>query len=171
MEEKRNKHYHLNHFNIIQLTYLCKKLSCNDHENNFPDQVYQLLARFSTELSYEYISDCVEEVTKYSEDLEYEDDIDDFQSQGTVNTLVSQEAFCTYKPGSFFSCQLNDLILLSIAAKIRYDCWKKNVEKSTNDYAPKEFEKNFSSKKDGKKQNRLVKIIYLFSQHHKKYTK
>ena len=67
--QKRNEHYHLNHYNIRQLTYLCKKLSCVEG-HDFPDQVYQLLAAVAHNLSYTKISECLEEVTKINEEPE-----------------------------------------------------------------------------------------------------
>ena len=70
--EKRNEHYHLNHFNIHQLTYLCKKLS-RVEGNDFPDQVYQLLAGIASNLNYGNITDCLEEVTKINDEPEQAD--------------------------------------------------------------------------------------------------
>ena len=70
--DKRNKHYHLNHYNIHQLTYLCKKLS-RVEGNDFPDQVYQLLAGIASNLNYGNITDCLEEVTKITDEPEQAD--------------------------------------------------------------------------------------------------
>ena len=70
--EKRNEHYHLNHYNIHQLTYLCKKLSCVEG-NDFPDQVYQLLAGVASNLNYADISDCLEDVTRIDDEPEQAD--------------------------------------------------------------------------------------------------
>ena len=70
--EKRDEHYHLNHFNIHQLTYLCKKLSCSDG-NDFPDQVYQFLSTVASKLSYSDIIDMLEDVTKINDDTELAD--------------------------------------------------------------------------------------------------
>ena len=67
--EKRNQHYHLNNFNINQLTYLCKKLACDD-KKDFPDQVYQLLARFASNISYPFVSECLDEVTKIKDEID-----------------------------------------------------------------------------------------------------
>ena len=64
--QKRNEHYHLNHYNIRQLIYLCKKLSCVEG-HDFPDQVYQLLNAVACNLSYTKIFECLDEVTKIDE--------------------------------------------------------------------------------------------------------
>ena len=53
----RNKYYHLNHFNIQQLTFLCKELACGSSAN-FKDQVYQLLASVLPQVDREAIIDC-----------------------------------------------------------------------------------------------------------------
>ena len=72
LHEKRNEHYHLNNFNIQQLTYLCKKLSCHQ-ENSISDQVHQLLACVASGLSAGEINDILEEVTKIDDDVEVEE--------------------------------------------------------------------------------------------------
>ena len=69
LSEKRNEHYHLNHYTIHQLTYLCKSLS-RVEGLDFDDQVYQLLARVASDLTYDIISDSLEAVTKIDDDLE-----------------------------------------------------------------------------------------------------
>ena len=59
--EKRNTYYHLNHFNIHQLTYLCKKISS---EADFPDQVYQLLSVVDPNISAAEIEKCLKNAIK-----------------------------------------------------------------------------------------------------------
>ena len=71
--EKRNKYYHLNHFNIHQLTYLCKKISLSEAAD-FPDQVYQLLSVIAPNIAASDIVACLEEVTKIDDVLDDEDD-------------------------------------------------------------------------------------------------
>ena len=72
MFQKRNTHYCLNYFNTCQLTYLCKKLSCLE-ENDFPDQVYQLLDSVAGNVSRDVISVCLEEVIKIKDKAEQVD--------------------------------------------------------------------------------------------------
>ena len=71
--EKRNEHYHLNHFNIHQLTYLCQMVSSSEF-TDFPDQVYQLLSNVAPNVSAADITSCLEEVTRI--DDQANDDID-----------------------------------------------------------------------------------------------
>ena len=70
--EKRNRYYHLNHFNIHQLTYLCKKIS--SEAADFPHQVYQLLSVVDPNISAAEIVACLEEVTKIDDLPDDEDD-------------------------------------------------------------------------------------------------
>ena len=70
--EKRNKYYHLNHFNIHQLTYLCKELSCIK-DDKLPDQVYQLLSNIAGEVSLTNILKDLERATKFIEASENTD--------------------------------------------------------------------------------------------------
>ena len=62
--------YHLNHFNINQITYLCKQLaSCTD--GDFPDQVYVLLESVNKNISpssSDYILEAIDNVTKIDDD-------------------------------------------------------------------------------------------------------
>ena len=61
--EKRNRYYHLNHFDIHQLTYLCKKIS-SLQAADFPDQVYQLLSVVTPNISATEILAYLEKATK-----------------------------------------------------------------------------------------------------------
>ena len=77
MNEKRVEYYHLNHYNINQITYLCKTLaSCKD--GDFPDQVYVLLESVNCNMSSsqnEVILEALDSVTKISDDSDSDDEV------------------------------------------------------------------------------------------------
>ena len=64
LTQSRNKHYHLNHFTIQQLTYLCKELASTD---DYKDQVYQLLAFVLPAVDQDFILESLEEATRVDE--------------------------------------------------------------------------------------------------------
>ena len=70
LTQSRNKHYHLNHFTIQQLTYLCKELASTD---DYKDQVYQLLASVLPDVSEDIIASCLEAAFQQDEDEEAEE--------------------------------------------------------------------------------------------------
>ena len=62
--KNRDKHYHLNHFNIQQLTYLCKELA---RPGAYEEQVHQLLAAVLPDADQDIIYECLEEATRVDE--------------------------------------------------------------------------------------------------------
>jgi len=70
LSQNRNKHYHLNHFNIQQLTYLCKELAST---TDYKDQVYQLLASVLPEVDQDIILTSLKETFRVN-DNEQEDE-------------------------------------------------------------------------------------------------
>ena len=65
LTENRNKHYHLNHFNIQQLTFLCKELACSSA--GYKNQVYQLLASVLPDVEKSTIIQCLEKAIQTEE--------------------------------------------------------------------------------------------------------
>ncbi|XP_076818192.1 E3 ubiquitin-protein ligase rnf213-alpha-like [Clavelina lepadiformis] len=89
---KRGEHYHLNHFNIHQLTYLCKQLAGSDG-NDFTDQTYMLLRSVSDNVNDDTLLECLEEVTRIDQtkDDDYDDEDGDYVMQVNENLTLIQK--------------------------------------------------------------------------------
>jgi len=64
LTEKRSIFYHLNHFNIHQIIYLCRQLAGVTHKDELPDQVFTLLSLIKPNVSREEIIKCLGEATE-----------------------------------------------------------------------------------------------------------
>ena len=64
LSEKRCSFYHLNHFSIQQITYLCRELSRVTYNRRLPDQVYTLLSLIKPDISHDEIVRCLGEATE-----------------------------------------------------------------------------------------------------------
>ena len=73
LNDKRAKHYHLNHFSIHQLIYLCKNLAKTEYVDDFPDQVYCLLKFLVDDPSYENVADALDMATRIADTEEQEE--------------------------------------------------------------------------------------------------
>jgi len=73
LNDKRTQHYHLNHFSIHQLTYLCKSLAKTEDVEDFPDQVYCLLKFLVDDPSFENVADALDMATRITDTDEPEE--------------------------------------------------------------------------------------------------
>lgn len=67
LNEKRSKFYHLNHYTIHQITYLCKNLAKTNENGEFPDQVHCLLSSVLKGVSHENIVENLDEATRITD--------------------------------------------------------------------------------------------------------
>jgi len=92
LSEKRSSFYHLNHFSIQQITYLCRELSRVTYNRRLPDQVYTLLSLIKPDISHDEIVRCLGEAT---EDEDKEDEAEEtgkrIAFQGSCWTTVLQK--------------------------------------------------------------------------------
>ncbi|XP_076810018.1 E3 ubiquitin-protein ligase rnf213-alpha-like isoform X2 [Clavelina lepadiformis] len=72
--KKRQQFYHLNHFSIQQITYLCKELAGVDEFGVIPDQVFTLLACIKQDVSDKDIIQLLQEATKAKNDEDCTDE-------------------------------------------------------------------------------------------------
>ena len=89
LNDKRTQHYHLNHFSIHQLTYLCKSLAKTEDVEGFPDQVYCLLKFLVDDPSFENVADALDMATRITDADEPEE-----MEQGLEAANVSAVNLC-----------------------------------------------------------------------------
>ncbi|XP_076815738.1 E3 ubiquitin-protein ligase rnf213-alpha-like isoform X2 [Clavelina lepadiformis] len=89
LADKRTEHYHINHYNIHQLTYLCKQLAKVD-DNDISDQIYTLLASVVEGVNYDQIMDCLDEATRI-DDVEQEEEVSIILDESNVSRLQKKK--------------------------------------------------------------------------------
>ncbi|XP_076810012.1 E3 ubiquitin-protein ligase rnf213-alpha-like isoform X1 [Clavelina lepadiformis] len=93
LNEIRKQFYHLNHFSIQQITYLCKELAGVDEFGVIPDQVFTLLACIKRDVSDKDIIQLLQEATnaKNEEDGVVDDEKDQSVAENIVLSPIEQK--------------------------------------------------------------------------------
>jgi len=68
LDEKRTQFYHVNHFNIQQIVYLCQELASAMETKRVPDQVCTLLEFVKPDVTGDEIIELLKEATKVKEE-------------------------------------------------------------------------------------------------------
>ena len=77
---KRNQFYHLNHFNMHQIMYLCQELAGITDGGHIPDQVFTLLELVKRGVEKKEIFMLLLEATKHKEQV-YDEENEIFEGE------------------------------------------------------------------------------------------